>query len=361
MLNTYDPAEVSRFMQAYAKRYSAGAFAMPTAKDLAAHPDRVRWWPGTVAVETVLRRHSRRHDFTGAPYTLPAGSSVITHIAREEGAEVPDLRNFDYVTAYVEDEALTESLTAAGRVRVATRVSASAELIAVWAHPGFGRELDPVDDVDLARFPDPAPTAAMREKVLAEVDAIDGWLDDFPLYSDGSWDAVSLRGYRPDDPSWGVKPAEMPEKWHADHPGCRDLRCDWTTLSARTPNLRALIEAVRWWGEFDRVRLMRMRGRPDRPARLARHTDITDRSAGTRPGQMVRFFIPLVTDPSVEMTVWGLDGRPTVRHLEPWGLYYADIRKPHAVVNPSGRDRIQLAVDVIVDDVVRRRIGGVFP
>ena len=353
------PADVSRFMQAYAKRYSAGAFAMPITSDIAKHPGRVRRWPGAVGYQTTLRRHSRRFDFTGEPYTIPAGSTLLTHLARDLDAPVPDLTEFDYVTTYVEDEALTAAMLAQGRERVATRISAASEIIAVWAQSGLGRDLHPVDRVDVGRFtPGLNVGDLMREAVLDEVRSIDEWFDDFPLYSDGTWDAVSLRGYRPDDPSWGVKPAEMPQKWHDEHPGCRDLVCDWTVMADRLPSLRAVIESVGWWRRFDRVRLMRIRGRADRPSKLGRHTDITDRTAGTRVGQMVRFFVPLVTHPSVELTSWSVDGHPRTVHLAEWGLYYLDIRKPHAVINPSGHDRIQLAVDVIVDADVRRQIGA---
>jgi Aspartyl/Asparaginyl beta-hydroxylase len=193
--------------------------------------------------------------------------------------------------------------------------------------------------------------------ILEEVAAVTAWHDDFPFYSDGSWSAVSLRGFRPDDPQWGIKPAEMPRAWREQHPEALDYACDWTTLAQRTPALRQLVEGVTWWGGLERVRLLRMAGRGGRGGVLARHTDVTDKAAGTRDGQVVRFHVPLVTDPRIVMHTWELDGTRLVTHLPAWSCWYLDARKPHAVLNPTGTDRVHLVVDVVADAAVREHLG----
>lgn len=361
--------EAARFLASYAKHYHAGAFATPTRKEIEAHPAALHTWqhppaqPGgppraTVAWGRTLARPSARTHFTGQPLLLPAGARVITHLARDPGAPLPDLSGWDYLFAYQEDTDLAAQLGRAGWVLIGMRVTAASELIGVWAQPGASTPVayPPHEQATMLRLPGLQLTPEVTRRALAEVAAVDAWHDDFPFYSDGSWSAVSLRGYRPDDPRWGIKPAEMPRAWKAEHPGALAYQCDWTVLAAETPTLRTLIESVDWWGRLERVRLLRMDGRGGKGGRLSRHTDITDRSAGLADGKIARFHIPLVTAPTIRMHVWELDGRERVAHLPAWSVWYLDARKPHAVVNPTGVNRVHLVADVIADARVRAAI-----
>lgn len=344
-----DAREAARRFQRYAKIFNAGAFATPTAAELS----KAGWvdlGDDTIACVKVLSRPSVRRDWTGREYTIAGGQAVVTHLARPLDAPVPDLSGFDWVQTYIEDETLTKGLDAQGLEVYATQISAAGEIKAAWSHQGVHRE-NPVDQIALAcldiRFP-PSLLDAARQ----EITKLTSWHDDFPLYSDGTWSALSLRGYRPDDPTWGVKPAEMPRKWHDAHPDASAYRCEWTTLAADCPALREIVSSVHWWRNLERVRLMRMAAKKG-GGKLRRHTDITDRSAGTRDGQMSRFFLPLITHPSIQMHVWDTRGVKHSAHLAADKVWYASIRLPHAVTNPSAVDRVQLAVDVLMDDDAR--------
>jgi hypothetical protein len=174
--------------------------------------------------------------------------------------------------------------------------------------------------------------------------------------SDGSWSAVSLRGFRRDDPTWGIKPSEMPRTWKADNPEALTYPCEWTVLADECPTMREVVESVSWWNGLERVRLLQMAGRGGKGGTLSRHTDITDREGGTRDGQIVRFHIPLVTHPDIKMHSWDLDGIHRATHLPPWSMWYLDARKPHAVTNPTGVDRVHLVVDVVADPDVRAHL-----
>lgn len=355
-----DGRDGSRFMGAYAKQYSAGAFAVPTARDIDAMIARGDWrhWEraGVAAATRRLTRDSARVDFAGRSYLLRKGSHIITHLATVPGAGLPNLDEFDYVFAYVEDRNLTDQMIRQGREIRAVRISAASEIIACWGREGTAAPYAAEDAATLVRIPLDT-VAELRSRVLAEVTAIDSWHDDFPFYSDGSWDAVSLRGFNPADPSWGVKPAEMSKRWWSEHPEAAKFdRCDWTVMAERTPATVELINSVRWWGELERVRLLRMAGRDGRGGSLSRHTDVTDRAAGTRDGQIVRFHIPLVTHPKITMSGWNLRGERHDVHLPAWSMWYLDARKPHAVDNRGGIDRIHLVVDVVADDRCRRAI-----
>jgi Aspartyl/Asparaginyl beta-hydroxylase len=339
------------FLAAYAKSYGAGAFATPPAKELARLD--VRRWDGlggrTVAVFTRLRRASHRRDWTGRAFVVPADSIVVTHLARTPDAAVPaDLDQAHYLVTYVEDRPLTDQLRTWGRAPVARVITAAGELKAVWGPPGCAeaREL-PADLATMVAVDviAPARLAQMRQE-LCKITG--GWDDDYPFYSDGSWSALSLRGFWA-DPSKGVKPAEMPKAWQAEHPDALHHRCDWTSLARACPTMMDFAAGL---GRLERVRLMRMAARPG-GGRLARHTDITDRAAGTRDGQVMRFHLPLVSDPAVRFQTWNLHGVMADVHLAPGSVYYLDARKPHAVVNGSTVDRVHLVADVFADRAVR--------
>lgn len=339
----------ARYMNGYARRFSAGAFATPTAAEITKLLATGHWkyWPGGAAATRTLTRDSRRKDFTGREFVLHAGHKVITHLAVEPGSTLPDLSAYDWIFAYVEDTGVTQQLRTQGREIRAVRISAASEIIACWGRDGQGFTYPRIDAATVTQLPLDVPED-LRSRVLAELSTVDSWHDDFPFYSDGSWDAVSLRGFNPADPSWGVKPSEMSKSWWAEHPDAHQYStCDWTILAARLPATVELVTGVAWWRGLERVRLLRMQGRDGKGGSLGRHTDVTDRAAGTLDGQIMRFHIPLITHPDITMSAWNLAGRHIETHLPPWTMWYLDARKPHAVDNRAGIDRIHLVVDVV--------------
>jgi hypothetical protein len=355
--------EISRFTQAYAKRYAAGAFATPTAAEMMVNPPLVWDWRSgerVVISSSRLSRPSKRRDFTGAEYLIPAGAHVATHVARTDGAPLPDIDAFDALFTYPEDRELTGQLRAAGRKPLFTRVTAASEVITCWGRDSY--PVQPVAAYDLATAVRlPAERSWLRANVLEEIDRVSQWDDDFPYYSDGSWSSVSLRGFYP-DPRKGVKPSEMPKPWKAKHLEDLALECDWTDLGARLPATRGLVNdlcARYGWTGLERVRLLKMAARPG-GARLKRHTDIGDKAAGLRSGQIARFHIPLITHPDARMTIWDLDGTSTAHHLAAGSCWYLDARKPHAVANLSPVDRVHLVVDVVADAGLRSLLGDTY-
>jgi hypothetical protein len=345
----------SRRFGAYARPYAAGAFATPTAAELddVIAAGGYRTWPGAAAVARILTRPSARRDFTGRRYRLPAGSSVISHLALNTGAELPDLDAFDWIYAYPEDHALTAQLIAQGREVRAVSISAASEIKTCWGRKGTGYPYPPVDAATLVEIP-VGVEAETRAAITEEVIGVHAWHDDFPFYSDGSWDAVSLRGFNPADATWGIKPAEMPRSWHDEHPeAAQYTRCDWTVLAGRMPATTRLAARFSDYGELERVRLLRMAGRGGRGGSLARHCDITDRAAGTQNGQVIRLHIPIITHRAVTMSAWNLRGERTEVHLPAWSLWYLDARKPHAVDNRAGIDRVHLVIDIKATQAAR--------
>lgn len=345
----------------YAKQYAAGAFAFPTKKELEANPSQLRSWDGFAAVAKTLTRDSGRRDFTGAPFTIPAGAVLYSHVVRDE-SEVQFARHVPmvadeatHVVAYLDDLVLCEALRAQGYNLLAATVSASSELKGVF-HQGPEHEypeydLATVTPIPLDITPDQFTDMAMEGGGLA------GFRDDWPLYSDGSWGALCLKGFYPEDPGRDMKPLEMNKKWQAEHLDDLGRDCEWTTLAADCPALMEWITSVPWWADMERVRLLQMSGRDGKGGALGRHTDIGDKQFGTDDGKIVRFHTPLVTHPDIKLHSWDLSGVKTSTHLQAGRTYYLDARKPHAVSNPTGVDRVHLVVDVVSNAEVRQYIA----
>lgn len=348
-----DPKLVSKAMERYARQYAAGAYAVPLPKDIEADPDCVRLNPPGEAVAVVkrLRTGSTRADFTGDKVRIPAGSLVATHVTGGDKHELPDLSDCTVVVAYRDDHHTIEQLRAQGFAIGRIQVSSASEMKALMTKRSADYQYPAYDAAALVELP--MPDVELWE-VIEEAQAAQGWADDFPYYSDGSWDALSLRGFWPDQPTNRVKPAEMGKSWHAANPGNEDRVCDWTVLADRMPATRALVESLEFPG-LERVSLLRMRGGS---GILRRHTDVSDKTIGTRDGQLMRFFIPLATDPVNTTAVWNLAGREVEQHLGFGQLWYLDARKPHAVYARSGQDRIHLSFDAVADEAAREAVAG---
>lgn len=351
--------DAARILNRYARGYSAGAFATPTAKDMEQIIAKGGWheWPGVRAASTYTQRDSKRRDWTGRDYGIPADSRIITHMAVEGGAKIPDLAEFARIYAYAEDGTITGAMEQQGRERCAVRISAASEIINCWGRPGSRRYYAPWDRATLMRIHANLPDHLVREAAL-EADHLRGWHDDFPFYSDGSWDALNLRGFNPADPTWGIKPSEMSKTWHKEHPEAARLyaTCQWTVLAEQATSCVTIAGYLMQitGAELERVRLLRMRAVPGQTyGTLSRHTDITDRAAGTRDGQITRFHIPLITHKLATMSAWNLRGEQATVHLKHGEVWYLDARKPHAVTNASGVDRIHLVIDLKTTPQIR--------
>ena len=349
-------SRAARFFSQYAKKYYAGAFATPLAKDLerAIPQGLLHYWqtPGdVVGLEERITGVRTFTDFLGVRYPLAINARVLRYLAVADDATCPRFDHFQYVYAYMEDGRIVDAIRLQGFQLLAVKVSPASEIIGLfWRGPATQYQAE--DAATLTELPLAIP-ARLREQVCEEVSQVRTWRDDDPYYHKGEWSQISLRGYKPEDPSWGVKPAEMSRAWKAQHPEASGLtRCDWTTLARQTPALRSVIAGVSWWHRFERIRLLRLT-----QGQLTRHTDITDRSAGTRDNQISRFHIPLITHPDVFTQAWDLQGQLLRQHWEPWHLYYLDQRKPHYVKNPSTVARIHLVVDVLSDAAVRRHLA----
>lgn len=352
-----DPKTVCKFFQKYSKPYMGTLYSSPMPGHIqeATEQGMLAWGltpEGNLAwtvLHTCSSRELRRRSFTGWQYTIPPGTQIAQYVARQPGV-TPSFGAADVVYAYQDDHELIGFVQQAGYSLAAVKIAATSEIIGVYSRINIPPSHHPADVPSLLCM---EPLDIDHQTVLREVRAITDYRDDYPYYNkNNSWAAASLRGFKPSDPLYGLKPTEMSRKWLAEHPEDAELRiCQDTVLAESCPALMSTLGKFPYGAGFERVRLLRL-GRGE----LTRHCDITDRDLGTRNGQLCRFHMPIITHPAVRSDVWDLEGHRHSIHLKAWNLYYMDIRKPHAASNPENRERIHLTFDVVSDERLRRAI-----
>lgn len=186
---------------------------------------------------------------------------------------------------------------------------------------------------------------------LADKLADMSWAKHYSVYNvRNSWSAVALRGYG--DVNMIGKPAEMSKEWKSENPYWKNMRLDDTSLRAALPEAEPLIDLIP--GVKHRIRLMRL---APGAGELLRHSDLTDRSTGTRDGELMRIHFPLVTNPGVRFRMWNLRGDTLLAHMAVGDAWYLDSRKPHTARNDGARARLHLVMDVEANDKLRGMLG----
>lgn len=358
----------------HCRPYVNGAFGLPKEADVAAalEADECSWACSGKAISAtalfrVLKSGSTHRDFAGRQVKLQAGDlSVRTIGGTEEGrARIVDslVERSGAPAIWLEDwieSPLSGQWGRMGFGLAGVKVAASSDIKGLW-HLGDpdGRlpgELEPAQVPALAILAPEWASAAERAAILAEIghhaQTADPWAQHYSSYNKRqSWTAFALRGFDAADPGFIIKPAEMSKAWRAEHPERMGAACADTLAMASFPAAMALVDRIP--AEKQRIRFMRLSAAG---GELTRHADIVDPEAGVLDGQTVRLHIPILSPPECEFSAWQLDGQRRDLHLPEGSLAYLDTRKPHAVRNPGGRDRVHLVVDAFANDRLRAMI-----
>jgi DNA modification methylase len=344
--------ETARLWQAHDGNLPMGAFMGVKENQVAdwASGGKLRAWgrDGVLAAAAVVTEATGQGvtDFRGETIARPPrGATVVQRFAGDPAILAAELgpRLADrslWLWAWMENPADRWLATHLGLYWQGTKIRASSELIGLFGpdDPGLGAACPGIDIHGLVRFDlDYDPLPLLEEVAAAEP----GWADHYAVYNKrGTWQAVALRGYG-GDPGFIIKPAEMSRKWKAEHPKEMGWKLKDSPLYDTLPGIRALVSRLP--GKKHRVRLMRL---APGNGELTRHSDITDPDAGTKPGQLLRIHLPLVTNPLVVFRSWTPDGARQTAHMAAGETWYLDTRKPHTARNDGAAERIHVVADV---------------
>lgn len=352
------------------KPFVHGAFGIPKERDLALalKARRVEVSAGAVLIGGRLKSASRQHDFTGGLHVLPAGDWLIADVAGQQSRAAANLvmrvveaqpaRTAVWWELFEEDEELQALAVDLGFRWAFSKVMAGSEIKGVYLRAGdSGRTLPALAPYEaealmLARRAvlDIRQLGLVREELTEYVSREEPWAQHYSSYNKReSWTAFCLRGFDATDPGFIIKPAEMSKGWKAAHPERLHAKPEWTSAARAFPVTMTLLEQIP--GEKERARFMRLRRNG---GELSRHADITDRDAGLADGKLARLHVPIWTHPEVQFRAWTHRGKLLTESMTAGDLWYLDQRKPHAVLNPSGLDRVHLVVDVHSSYTLRR-------
>ena len=360
--------ELSGVFKARNKPFVHGAFGIPNERDIATalQRDQLMWTKspdGTVAGVAIFRlatRGSYKRDFAQRRVQIKPGDVVVSNAAASPLALLRMLNSIEtrarrpiVLEMFVEDRDVIEAIEENGYRLIATKITASSDLKGLYikgANPAQ-RTADPLEEADKAALKVLSEGFACVKGAQKEVAQIEEWAQHYSNYNKrSSWTALSLRGFS-DDPGFIIKPSEMSKKWKQDNAPLLRAKCRPTPLASRLPVIQSIVDQIP--GSKERVRLMRLSANG---GRLSRHADITDRSAGTKDGMVLRLHVPIQTNKACIFRSWTLSGAVLERFLPAGCLAYLDVRKPHEVINKGHSDRLHLVVDVFANDELRRMI-----
>ena len=300
------------------------------------------------------------------------GDVVITNLAWKEGHTenvanlLTSIHDPCWLYIWIEDQEAKKLAELAGFSWIGPKVSTFGELYGIYfkdasnhsLFPGESRVHPtriPEEDYSLEKLnlPKDEITKLVEQlnREISELDDIE-YTNHYSNYNKKkSWNAISLRGYT-SDPAFITKPEEMNKKWKEENKD-KDFHLQDTALRARLPTVEKLLDLLP--GTKHRVRLM---GLSPNGGELERHTDQVDPDCGVKNGKLMRFHFPLVTNPKVEFTSWGVLGVPKTINMSIGECWYLDVRKPHRAINAGDTNRIHLVIDVESNQDLRELINN---
>lgn len=162
-----------------------------------------------------------------------------------------------------------------------------------------------------------------------------------------SWGALSVRGYS-SDVHMIEKPSCMSENWQNENSDS-DFKLQDTELRQKFPEIEDILKYFPEC-EFDRIRFMKLQ---PGGGELSRHVDHVEKDSGMKDGQIMRFHIPIITNPKVIFTMWNSNGQKIEQNMKRGETWLFDFRKPHMAVNGGDDIRIHLVIDVIMNERMR--------
>lgn len=396
---TLTPKLFVRLFSRYMRAYNPGPFGIPgnlAVKDAIAK-DRLFYRgdadePVAAAIANVMSAPSRHTDFAYRLMNLSKGDLFIEAFAARADM-APELQVEEIVRllntiitqrgksgqnmwlqVHTENPQARWIASHMGFKYAGTKVDAYSTLKDLWviANPDLPPPYDPWtgdwDKATLTCLDRNAITSDQVTTMLRELDdftqkwheqsGANAFADHYSTYNvKNTWSAFALRGFQQDDPTCIVKPSEMPKDWKKAHPEAVDWTIGDTEAAKLMPSVMQVVkeQCARLGTEPERIRVMRLTASG---GELARHSDITDRNAGTADGQVCRFHIPLRTSAMVEFQMWDDRGNRYTRHMPEGSMWYLDQRKPHRAVNKSPDvERIHVVWDAYVNDAMRERLA----
>lgn len=293
------------------------------------------------------------------------GDRIINSIGLASESDTPyivsQLNKFTEPTwlfIWEEDKTQRKIAKDAGFKKIGVKITSFSEMYGVYFKDAEGEtRVHPVVEkaefasmVQLKSLPDFSKQAA----ALADrIRSLEGeFANHYSKYNKSkAWGALAIHGYS-DNISMIEKPSCMSESWQSEHEN-ESFELQKTSLWKKlSPEIDQILSKFPTQS-FDRIRLMRLQ---PGGGELSRHVDHVEGDSGITDGRVMRFHIPIITNPKVIFTMWNTDGEEVNQNLKQGETWLFDFRKPHKAVNGGDDIRIHLVIDVFMSEEWRQLI-----
>lgn len=266
---------------------------------------------------------------------------------------------FFYV--WEEDKDAVEALKECKFNKICSQFKSTGEIIGIYTNYAVPDRVQSYDKRVLTEIHHPTRWSLLTtENIAKKLSGID-FGNHYSNYSKGKvWTAVSLQGYS-QDVTFIEKPKEMltSKKFAKNYGHTKDWELQKTKLyDLFEAEINEIINNSCLKGQkFDRIRLMKL-DPGGLNKEIQRHTDQSDPDIGTEDGQIMRFHVPIVTNPDVKFSAWSYAGEKITFNPQEGSMFVLDLRKPHAVVNEGKTTRVHLVFDVVMNEEMRKVISN---
>lgn len=255
-----------------------------------------------------------------------------------------------------EDPVQREIVALANFKKIGVKVTSFAEIYGVYFRDAAGEnrkhpEVSPAEFAAMLHlsFPNFGNLAEAMGERLEQIDS--NFANHYSKYNKAkAWSAVSLRGFS-SDITMIEKPNSMNAAWHKEHEG-ENFDIQDTEMMALFPEVQQILRCFPT-RHFERIRFMKL---APGGGELSRHVDAGE--SGMADGLVMRFHIPIITNPGVIFTMWDTNGEKKEQNMKVGETWLFDFRKPHMAINNGDKQRIHLVIDVYMDQAMRNFIAA---
>jgi hypothetical protein len=292
------------------------------------------------------------------------GDRIVNAIAALESdipAVVNSLKTFTEPTwlfIWEEDPVQKQIASEAGFKKIGVKITSFSEMYGVYfKDASWGIRVHPVVQkaelasmVQLKSLPDFSKEAIALGDRIRELES--EFANHYSKYNKSkSWGALAIRGYS-SNISMIEKPSCMSAAWQEEHKNENFVLQNTSLLKKLSPEINQILSKFPTQ-DFDRIRLMRLQ---PGGGELSRHVDHVEGDSGMSDGRVMRFHIPIITNPKVIFTMWNTNGEEVNQNMKQGETWLFDFRKPHKAVNGGDEIRIHLVIDVIMNAAWRNLI-----
>lgn len=290
------------------------------------------------------------------------GDRIINAIACNDEGQIDDIVDAinkfaepTWLFIWEEDASQKKIAKKAGFKKIGVKITSFSEIYGVYFRDAEGQtrvhpKVEKAEVACMLQLKSLPDFSQLADRLATRIRALESnFANHYSKYNKSkAWGALAIRGYS-SEPAMIEKPLCMSESWQKEHAAENFRLQDTELMKLLSPEIKQILDVLPTTN-FDRIRLMRLQ---PGGGELSRHVDHVEGDSGITDGRVMRFHIPIITNPKVVFTMWNTDGKEEKQSMKQGETWMFDFRKPHMALNGGDDIRIHLVIDVIMDEAMR--------